>query len=81
MAAAGNEPAARGKRTRNWCFVVRCRVEEGAGPEGEPSWRFTVQQTGRDPSRRSFACLHDLAAHIEAELQAYGPFAEHPPGR
>jgi hypothetical protein len=76
MAAAENEPVGRGKRPRYWCFLVRCRVEERAGPEGEPSLRFTVQQMGRDPSRRSFACLHDVAAHIEAELQSYGPFAE-----
>ncbi len=76
MAAIEPEAGARRKQPRYWCFLVRCRVEELAGPEGEPSWRFTVQQMGRDPSRRSFACLHDVAAHIEAELQTYGPFAE-----
>ncbi len=76
MAATENESGARNKRPRYWCFLVRCRVEERAGPEGEPSWRFTVQQMGGDPSRRSFACLRDVAAHIEAELQTYGPFAE-----
>jgi hypothetical protein len=87
MAATENGSGARGKRPRYWCFLVRCRLEEGAGPEGElngsraPAWRFNVQQIGRDPSRRSFACLHDLAAHIEAELAAFGPFAEDSPNR
>jgi hypothetical protein len=54
------------------CFLVRCWLEEGAGPQGEPVWRFTVQQTGPDAARRSFSCLHGVAAHMEAELAACG---------
>ncbi len=50
------------------CFLVRCRLEAAAGQQGESAWRFTVQQTGPDAGRRSFACLHDVAAHLEAEL-------------
>jgi hypothetical protein len=57
------------------CFLVRCRLEDGAGPAGEPVWRFTVQQAGPDAARRSFACLHDVAAHVEAELMSCGGFA------
>jgi hypothetical protein len=59
------------------CFLVRCRLasRDGAGPEGEPEWRFTVQQAGPNAVRRSFACLHDVAAHVEAELMSCGGFA------
>ncbi len=52
------------------CFLLRCRLEDGAGPAGEPVWRFTVQQAAPDAVRRSFACLHDVATHVEAELGA-----------
>ena len=50
------------------CYLVRCRLEEGAGPAGEAVWRFTVQRAELDAARRSFASLHDVAAHIESEL-------------
>ncbi len=50
------------------CYLVRCRLEEGAGPEGEATWRFTVQRADPDAARRSFASLDDVAAHIEADL-------------
>jgi hypothetical protein len=50
------------------CFLVRCRLEEGAGPNREPCWRFTVQQAAPDSTRHSFSCLSDVAAHLEAEL-------------
>lgn len=61
------------------CFLVRCRLVEGAG-EGKPTvspadagsravvWRFTVEQVRPDAARRSFASIHDVAAYIEAEL-------------
>jgi hypothetical protein len=52
------------------CFLVRCHLQDGAGPQGEPQWRFTVQQAGPAAARHSFACLHDVAAHVEAELMA-----------
>ena len=73
MAAPVRDPGSRGTHQRYQCFLVRCRLEEGAGPEGQPAWRFTVLQGGSDPARRSFTCLHDVAAHIEAELATY-PF-------
>jgi hypothetical protein len=50
------------------CFLVRCRLEDGARPAGEPVWRFTVEQAGPDAARRSFSCLHDVAAYLAAEL-------------
>ena len=82
--------ARRGVRTRSnpqpyRCFLVRCRLEAGAGPLGEASgspapacWRFTVQQADSDATRRCFASIKDVAAYLEAELAA-APFAEAQP--
>ncbi len=79
MAATDRDPGTRGMRQCYRCFLVRCRLEEGAGPEGQPAWRFTVLQGGGDPARRSFTYLHDVLTHIEAELAAYGPTGVDPP--
>jgi hypothetical protein len=57
------------------CFLVRCRLEDG-GPQGEPVWRFIVQQAGPDGARRSFICLHDVAAYLESELVSCGAFGD-----
>jgi hypothetical protein len=57
-----------GKRQPYLCFLIRCRLEEGAGPDGAPAWRFTVQEAGQDGARRCFISLHDVAAYIDAEL-------------
>jgi hypothetical protein len=59
---------ARRRRQPYRCYLVRCRLEEGAGPHGEAIWRFTVQQADSAAARRSFASLEDVAAHIEADL-------------
>ena len=72
MAANDGDLGTRGARECYRCFLVRCQLEEGAGPQGEPAWRFTVLQGGSDPARRSFTRLHDVAAHIEAELATCG---------
>lgn len=61
------------------CFLVRCRLEESGEPTGQPRWRFTVQQLRADAAYRSFTCLHDVAAHLEAELMSCGPLAEDNP--
>ena len=86
--------ARRGARSRSnpqpyRCFLVRCRLEAGAGPLGEASgslanasvagaWRFTVQQADSDATRRCFASIKDVAAYLEAELAA-AAFAEAKP--
>lgn len=60
------------------CFLVRCRLEDSdggpdqVGQSGRPAWRFTVQQAAPDAARRSFACLQDVAAFLEAELGTCG---------
>jgi hypothetical protein len=50
------------------CFLLRCRLEEGAGPGGRPAWRFTIQQVGPAEAHRSFACLPDVMAYLDASL-------------
>ena len=50
------------------CYLLRCWLEDGAGPRGEPAWRFTVRQAGLDAARLSFASLHDVALYVETEL-------------
>jgi hypothetical protein len=52
------------------CFLLRCWLEEGTGPGGDPAWRFTLRQVEPDAARHSFASFHDLVAHIDAELAA-----------
>ncbi len=56
------------------CFLLRCRrapeapaADDSAGPA--PGWRFTVEEAGRDGERRPFACLRDVEAYLEAELE------------
>jgi hypothetical protein len=50
------------------CFLVRCRLEEGAGPGGAPAWRFSVQQADTRAPRRRCLSIVEVAAHIESEL-------------
>ena len=52
------------------CFLLRCWLEEGAGPGGAPAWRFAVRQAELDAARLSFTSFHDVAAYIEAELSS-----------
>jgi hypothetical protein len=61
------------------CFLVRCRLEEGAGSDGASGWRITVQQAGGDGTRRFFADPHDVALYLEAQLGVTAAFAESKP--
>ncbi len=74
---AGNDPAnSRKPRQIYRCFLLRCRLAPEASPAAGdcagrgPGWRFTVQEAGRDAERRSFTCLKDLEAYLEAELES-----------
>jgi hypothetical protein len=74
-----------GERQPYRCFLIRCRLEEGAGPDGAAAWRFTVQQADANAPRRSFISLLEVAAHLEAELAscalgagAHGPRSQEP---
>jgi hypothetical protein len=68
MGASGSEAGTPGKGRSYRCFLVRCRLVEGAPPEDKPAWRFTVEQVRLDAARRCFASLGDVAAYLEAEL-------------
>ncbi len=68
MAAAESGTRSPEKMFPYRCFLVRCRMEEMAGPTGQPAWRFTVQQAGTGKARHSFTCFDDVAAHMRAEL-------------
>ena len=59
-----------GKRQPYRCFLIRCRLEEGVGPDGAAAWRFTVQQADANAPRRTFTCFSDVAAYVEAELKS-----------
>ncbi len=72
---ASERPARAGKERQVYrCFLLRCRLVPGASTAADdstgptPGWRFTVEEAGRDAERRSFACLGDLEAYLEAEL-------------
>ena len=66
-----------GERQPYRCFLIRCRLEEGAGPDGAAAWRFTVQQAGADAPRRTCVSLTEVAAHLEAELASCVLAQEH----
>jgi hypothetical protein len=66
-----------GKRQPYRCFLIRCRLEEGAGPDRAAAWRFTVQQAEANAPRRTFVSLPDVAAHLEAELASCVLAQEH----
>ncbi len=72
MGASGSAAGTIGKERAYRCFLVRCRLEEGASPEGKltgmPAWRFTVEQVRPDAARRTFASIQAVAAYIDAEL-------------
>ncbi len=69
-----------GKRQQPYrCFLIRCRLEEGAGPDGAAAWRFTVQQADANAPRRAFLSLLEVAAHLEAELASCVLTQEHNP--
>ncbi len=76
MGATERDAGGRKQRRAYRCFLVRCRPAEEAVPGGEPAWRFTVQEAGRDGARRCFACLEDVEAYLEAELGASGRHAD-----
>lgn len=61
-----SKPRAQNRRYR--CYLLRCWLEEVAGPGGEPAWRFTVRQVGPDAGRHSYTSFHEVVALIEAEL-------------
>jgi hypothetical protein len=65
------------KRQSYRCFLIRCRLEEGAGPDGAAAWRFTVQQADANAPRRTFVSLPEVAAHLEAELASCALAQEH----
>jgi hypothetical protein len=74
---AGQNPAkSRKERQPYRCFLLRCRLVPGAATasrdsaERAPGWRFTVEEAGRAAERRSFACLRDFEAYLEAELES-----------
>ncbi len=75
MTASESGAGARKKPQPYRSFLVRCRLEEEAGSGGEPDWRFTVQEAEPDTARRSFACLRDVEAYLEAELGGPGKHA------
>jgi hypothetical protein len=49
-------------------YLLRCWQEEGAGPDGEPAWRFTLGQPGDEGRRRGFASLEALVVFLQEEL-------------
>jgi hypothetical protein len=53
-------------------YLLRCWLEAGAGPGGEPAWRFVLMQPGDEGTRRGFASLEALVRHLRAELAAAG---------
>ncbi len=77
-ARSASECSARAGKERQVyrCFLLRCRlVPEPStaaddSTEPTPRWRFMVEEAGRVAERRSFACLGDLEAYLEAELQS-----------
>jgi hypothetical protein len=49
-------------------FLLRCWQEPGAGPGGEPAWRFTLVRVENEGGQRGFASLAELVEHLRQEL-------------
>ena len=49
-------------------YLLRCWQEAGAGPGGEPAWRFSLVRAGAEERQRGFARLEDLVAFLQEEL-------------
>jgi hypothetical protein len=68
--SAGERADRSDKRQPYRCFLIRCRLEEGAGPDGTSAWRFTVQQADANAPRRTCISLAEVTAQIESELES-----------
>jgi hypothetical protein len=62
----GGKPGPRRQVYR--CFLLRCRLEDGAGPGEEAAWRFTVERAGESHARRTFSSLEAATTCINDEL-------------
>ena len=49
-------------------FLLRCWQEPGAGPGGEPAWRFALARAGDEGTLRGFAGLEALVAALQREM-------------
>ena len=54
-------------------FLLRCWQEAGAGPDGEPAWRFALARPGGERTQRGFASLEALMAFLREELESDAP--------
>jgi len=50
-------------------FLLRCWREAGAGPSGQATWRFCLEEPGDGETERGFASLEALLAHLRQELE------------
>ena len=50
-------------------FLLRCWQEPGAGPGGQPAWRFTLVEMGDRECQKGFARLAELVEHLCKELE------------
>ena len=51
-------------------YLLRCWQEAGAGPHGEPAWRFALARAGDVGTPRGFAGLEALVAFLREDLAA-----------
>ena len=68
--AAGSATQMNGRPESDYrAFLLRCWREVGAGPDGEPAWRFALVHAGNEGSGRGFASLEALVAYLKGELE------------
>jgi hypothetical protein len=72
MAAVGETPKDALPELGYRAWLLRCWQEAGAGPDGEPAWRFTLVQAGGEETRRGFASLEALVVFLREELETDG---------
>lgn len=49
-------------------YLLRCWHEGQAAPDGEPGWRFSVEEVLHERCRWGFTCLESLLNFLQAEL-------------
>jgi hypothetical protein len=70
MVAGGRTPMNGLQGSGYRAYLLRCWQEAGAGPDGEPAWRFALVQAGDERHGRGFASLEALVAYLREELAA-----------
>ncbi|HSF79929.1 MAG TPA: hypothetical protein VLA49_01765 [Anaerolineales bacterium] len=64
-----SQSESQGKVGKYRAFLLRCQQDVGTFHGERAPWRFTLVQVGAEDRKLGFACLEDLFAFLQAELE------------